>query len=37
MLLKRMCHITVVIDESVQSGAAGSKATGAQASKKAEK
>jgi hypothetical protein len=34
MLLKRMCHITVVIDESVQSGAAGSKAD---ASKKAEK
>jgi large subunit ribosomal protein L22 len=34
MLLKRMCHITVVIDESVQSGATDSK-TGT--SKKAEK
>jgi large subunit ribosomal protein L22 len=34
MLLKRMCHITVVIDESVQSGAISSKAD---ASKKAEK
>jgi large subunit ribosomal protein L22 len=34
MLLKRMCHITVVIDEAGQSGADGSKAD---ASKKAEK
>jgi large subunit ribosomal protein L22 len=39
MLLKRMCHITVVIDESVQSRADSSKAVGAsaRASKKAEK
>jgi large subunit ribosomal protein L22 len=34
MLLKRMCHITVVIDETVQSGAKGDDA---KASKKAGK
>jgi large subunit ribosomal protein L22 len=34
MLLKRMCHITVVVDETVQSGAS---AAGANPSKKAGK